>query len=279
MLLIDDAMITSAIMRFADLVQHSSEFSAYRPQAQLYLERVEETVQAHESSFLFNRFPEIPGSYYYPSPDGARLYSGAVESNMSAAIATTCLLVDCVRGRTLHKDKAEAILAYFKRHARVTRDGAFIWSYHLQKPHIGAIKSEIEDFSHAHIDLGFFVLTHKNGLNLSTPEMPHFGLTLIRHIYLGDGELTWSVDGQELNRNRTYWPIAFDWIDLTAFNPRILEIAIEVYSEHYRKPKWAREFLGWAEILRWNNRLQERDFTPPSAPRLIRTFGSNQHKE
>lgn len=240
-LLIDDAMITGAIMRFVALVYERDSFTGYRPKADDYIAKVEETVRAHDDSFVFNRFENIPGNYYYPAPDGSGLHTGAVEFNMSAAMGTTLLLLDKVRGGVEgNQRKALAILDYFKHHA--------------------------------HIDLGFFVLAHRRGLAFSKADMQRFAATLTKNVYRGNGELSWSVDGKETNVEKNYWPAGFDWIDLAAFDAKVLAIAREVYTKHYPTPTWARSFLGWAEILRWTKILAENDFTSPLPPENLRLF-------
>jgi hypothetical protein len=270
--LVDDAMITSAIMRFVDLVFEEDSFATYREKANEYIKKVAVTVRAHDDSFIFNRFENIPGSYYYPNPDGSGLYSGAVEFNMNATMGVTLLLLDKVHsGFDAYRQKAGAILDYFKLHARVTGNGAYDWDYHPQSPSVGTTISGKEDFNHAHLDLGFFNLAHKRGLALSKTEMQRFANTLRKNIYLGNGELSWSVDGKERNVNKNYWPVAFDWLDLAAFDAQVLAIAREVYEKHYPKPAWARSFLGWAEILRWTKILAEKDFTSPKPPENVRS--------
>jgi hypothetical protein len=252
---LDDGQITSAILRFVDLVWSDIRFSAYRLKSQQYIAKVENIVNTHNDLFAYNRFENIPGSYYYPNVNGQDLYSGAIPFNQSATMGVSLLLLDKVKGGvTEYRRKAAAILAYFKRHLRLKTNNSYDWDYNPQHPTSGDTQTGNEDVNHAHIDLGFLILAYQMGLDLNAEDMRRFANTLTKNIYLGDGELAWSVDGAEMDSEKNYWPVGFDWIDLSEFDPRVLDIAKEVYRKHYSKPTWSRPFLGWAEILRWSSK-------------------------
>jgi len=246
-----DGQITHAIMRFVDLVLSRADFSAYHPKARAYLSKVEETVNAHNSLFVFDRFPDVPGSYYYPNPDGSGLYRGTVPFNHNATMGVTLLLLDKVKGGVpQYRQKARAILDFFKHYAITTPDSAYFWEYNFR-----AKNPVAEDFNHAHIDLSFFVTAYYCGLNFSETDMLRFANTLTKKIYR-DGELSWFIDGTNDPSKNSYWPIGFDWLDLAEFDPAIFVIAEAYYQKNYPSPNWARPFLGWAELLRWNRILQ-----------------------
>jgi hypothetical protein len=256
---VTDGTITQAIMRFVDLVFSDRRFLAYRTKAKTYIPMVEETVRAHDSSFVFNRFPNMTGSYYYPEIDGSGLYTAAIEFNQNATMGVTLLLLDKVKqGVPEYRQKAKAILQCFKNHVRTTSNGAYDWAYNFQKPTAGDTKTGSEDFNHAHLDLSFLILAYNSGLDLSAQDMLRLAKTLIRNVYLGNGELAWSIDGKETRSEKNYWPIGFDWIDLAQFDRSVLDIAREVYNKHYHTPTWARPYLGWAEILRWTHKHSNR---------------------
>jgi hypothetical protein len=260
---LDDGQITQAIMRFVDLVYSDPRFPGYKTKAQQYLAACEEIVKNHDSLYVYNRSAGITGSYYYPRPDGTGLYSGAVPYNHSATMGTTLLLLDKVKGGVPeYRRKAEAILDYLKNSWRL-QNNRYVWDYHPQQPSVGGV----EDFNHAHIDLSFVVLAYKRGLNLTRDDMRRFANTL-NQMYLGNGEITWKVDGTQTNTAKNYWPIGFDWIDLAEFDPAVLNIAKTVYAKHYPNPTWSRPFLGWAEILRWSAPAPAT--TQISAPRNLR---------
>ena len=250
---LDDGQITQAIMRFADLTFSDERFLAYQTVAAAYIARVEETVNAHNSLFVMNRFDDVPGSYYYPNPNGTGLYTGAVPFNHSATMGATLLLLDKVKGGVPeYRSKAEALLAYFKQHLRPAINNAYDWDYHLHDPLvISDAGSSDQDLNHAHVDLGFLVLAYHCGLSLSRQEMERFASTLTNNIYRGNGELAWSVNGIASDSKKRYWSVAFNWIDLAEFDHQVFDIAREVYRKHYATPTWAQPFLGWAEILRW----------------------------
>ncbi len=264
--LIDDAQIANAIMRFVDLALSDNLFSEYRLTAEEYIARVEETVQAHDSSFVYDRFDNIPGSYYYPNINGTGLYSGTVELNMNSTMGVTLLLLDKVKGGVPeYRRKAEAILEFFMLHLRTAANDAYDWSYHPQKPWIGVTATGDEDFIHGQVDISFINMAYLRGLNITTLDMQKFARTLSMNINKGDGELSWSVDGTEMNASKQYSSVGFDWIDLARFDTGIIDIAKTVYTKYYANCTWSWPFLGWAEIQSWSKMP-----TSPEPPQNIR---------
>jgi len=253
---ITDGQIVQAIMRFVDLVHSNSDFSAYRDKANEYIPKVEETVSLHDSSFVYNRYSDVPGSYYFPRTDGTGLYSTDVPFNQSATMGVALLLLDKSKGGgTEYVNKAKAILGYWKMHRREVDDQAYDWNYYLRD-------STDEDVNHGHIDLSFINMAYKSGL-VSSSEMVKLANTLTKKMYKGDGSVSNYVDGSGSEDNL---PVGFDWIDLTEFDPDVLNIAKEVYAKNYSPPTWSRPFLGWAEILRWAAQLKKP--IPPKGLRI-----------
>jgi len=254
-----DGMITQAIMRFVDLVGNDPRFSGYQAKAEIFTKKVEETANIWNDNFVYNRFHDVPGSYYYPKPDGSGLSSGDVPYNHAAAMACTLLLLDNIKvGGTEYREKAEAILNYWKMHVRLVSNDAYDWNYHLRKP-------GDEDFTHGHIDMTFFNLAHRIGL-LGTEDMPRLANTLTKNIYKGGGRVANDLNGSGSGEP---YVIGLDWIDLTRFNPQILGMAKETYRIHYSHPTWSRLFLGWAEILRWSASLGD-SLNPPLNLHIMR---------
>jgi hypothetical protein len=89
-------------------------------------------------------------------------------------------------------------------------------------------------------------------------------------VYLGNGDVAYSVDGLEPNTGGKYYPVGYDWIDLAEFDPSILDIAKEVYNKYYSNPSWSRPFHGWAEILWWTKQLAK-----PSPPQNLKVIDSS----
>lgn len=253
---LDDGQITNAILRFVDLVKSDSLFSPYGARADRYLQEAEETVRAHHSLFKFNRSAAVPGSYYYPIPDGSGLYNGAVPFNHSATMGVSLLLLDKIYGgKTPYGEMARALVDYFKRHARITTKDGYDWNYLLHNPDVvsdAGISSE--DFEHASIDVGFLFLAHLQGMGMDKNDMVRLANTLTRNIYLGYGQMAWTVSGQGMDSRKKYWSIAVNWIDLAEFHHVILDVANEIYSMYYSQPGWSQPFLGWAELLRWKKK-------------------------
>ena len=247
---VTDGMITQAIMRFVDLVIHSPRFPGYQAKARTYLSKVEETVSAWDDSFAYDRYT-VPGSYWYPVSEGTGLSSGEVPFNQSAVMAATLLLLDRAKGGVPeYRKKAKAVLDFWRMKRRsVSGDSCYEWNYYLLKKKYG-----VEDFNHSHIDLSFFTIAFQCGL-MTDEEMKRLANTFTEKIYKGNGNVAGYIDGS--GSGDGYYA-GIDWIDLTPVNRNILNIATEVYKRHYSKPSWARPFLGWAEIIRWETTMKKK---------------------
>lgn len=258
---VTDGMITQAIMRFVALVYRSPRFFGFREKAKEYISKIEETVSAWDDTFAYGRYG-VPGSYWYPQTDGSEgLSSTEVPLNQSAAMAATLLLLDRVKGGVPeYRKKAKAVLDFWRMKRKMVSGDAYEWNYYLLHKNYG-----VEDFGHSHIDLSFFTIAYRYGL-MAEAEMKRLANTLTQKLYKGDGNVAGYVDGSGTG---TGYYAGFDWIDLAPVNPRVFDIAKEIYSRHYAEPSWARPFLGWAEILRWSSAMQ-RKLSPPTNARINR---------
>lgn len=247
---VSDGMITQAIMRFVDLVIHSPRFPGYQAKARNYISKVEETVSAWDDSFAYDRY-NVPGSYWYPTKRGTSLSSTEVPFNQSAVMAATLLLLDKAKGGVPeYRKKAGAVLDFWRMKRRSVSGGdCYEWNYYLLHKEYG-----VEDTGHSHIDMSFLTIAFQRGL-MTDEEMKRLAATFTKKIYKGNGDVSGYIDGS--GSGEGYYA-GFDWIDLTPISPNILDIAAEVYKRHYMKPSWARPFLGWAEILRWNSTTKKK---------------------
>lgn len=257
---VTDGMITYAIMQFVDLAYTDPRFSGYKAKAKSYVAKVRETVNMHNSSFVYNRFPEIPGAYYWPARDGSRLYSTPLPVNQNGIMASTLLLLGYIEGDVPeYRKKAEAVLDYWKMHVRLTTDGEYLWDYRIGK-------TGVEDFNHGHIDMIFFRTAYRYGL-LKDEDMQRLANTFVQKVYQGNGDIAKKVDGSG-GLDNTPHEAGYDWIELTQFDGRVLGMVEEVYNKYYPRPTWARPLLGWAELLRWSKLVI--DGNPPRRPENVR---------
>jgi hypothetical protein len=239
---VTDGQIVNAIMRFVDLVYNNPKFISYKSKALEYAEKVKETISIHDTQFVYNRFSDIPGSYYWPNVNGSGLYSNPVPFNQSATMGVALLLLDKLEGGgTEYREKAFAIANYWKNKAVIVND-TYVWNYHLQK-------SSIEDISHGDIDISFFYMAFKAGL-LTNAEMQLLSNTFTKNLYRGNDAFAGFVDGSDTT-NSSYW-IGVSWKVLHKFDSNVLTIVKNIYSKYYDSPSFAHTFLGWAEILKSN---------------------------
>ena len=246
-LVLDDGQVTNGIMRFVRLVYENPKYEAYQVKAQEYLSRVIETVDAHTESYIFNRYSRVPGSYYWPKPDGTGFWSNPVPYNQEATMGITLLLLDDVLGGgTEYGLLAEGLVNYWLNYVHLQSNGSYTWDY---RPYDEPFR--MEDIAHGHIDVGFLLLAYRYSIgDLTAEDMVGLVKTWVQNVYLGNGELAANVDGSGVSDARKTYYAGLDWIDLAEFDQIILRIAMKIYNKHYKTLIWARPFLGWAEILR-----------------------------
>jgi hypothetical protein len=253
-------MIAHAMMYFVYEVWSVPGFSAYRRIADTYLSRLEPVVQFYDYAWIDN--PPLcgaPGFYRYATcgPDGTDLCSAEslVTYNQGAAMAKALLLMDLVgrlkgqRPDPGYRYKADAAAAYFLRFAALN-NGAYTWQYDGCQTSM----SILEDVSHGHIDLSLLIWAYRFGLGgLSYTDMSRLSSTLatVLNGAAGPGDASLHVDGSGLPA--TSWdraPVGYDWIDLSEYDPALLDQVIGVYNTHLVDEPGARFFLGWAELQR-----------------------------
>jgi hypothetical protein len=259
-------MITYAIMEFVDLAYTDARFSSYKSRAAAYVSKVRETVNMHNSSFVYDRFSGIPGSYYWPDSDGTGLYSTPLPVNQNGIMAATLLVLEHIEGAVPeYRRKAEAVLGYWKMHVWLTDNNAYAWEYRIGK-------SGIEDFNHGHIDMIFLNTAYRFGL-LKDGDMRRLTNTFTQELYQGNGEIASKVDGSG-GLDNTPHEAGYDWIDLSEYDGQVLKIVTEVYNKYYARPTWERPLLGWAELLRWSKIVKDRE--APRPPENVHVVGPSK---
>jgi hypothetical protein len=257
---LDTAMIAQAIMYFVYEVWSVPAFSAYRAAADSYFSRLEPMVHFYDYAWVDS--PPLcgaPGFYRYATcgPNETDLCSTAslVAYNQGSAMAKTLLLMDLVgrlkgqRPDPGDRDKADAAAAYFLRFAALS-SGAYSWQYDGCQTNVHVL----EDVSHGHIDLSLLVWAYRFGLGgLSYTDMSRLASTLatVLNGAAGPADVSLYVDGSGLpasNWDRV--PVGYDWIDLSEYDPALLDQVIDVYNTHLVGEPGARFFLGWAELQR-----------------------------
>jgi hypothetical protein len=267
-----DGMILQPISRFIDLVGNDDRFRAYRSKAGSYAQFVDSVVRTHEDLYSWTRDTAVPGSYWYirPSdpfatgkPSDQRLASDELPFNHSATMAVSLLLLDKnMGGKPEYRRRADSILAYFKKYATES-DGAMQWPYQLRRP------TDIEDFMHGSVDLGFLVLARQLGRpGLTDEDMRKLARVVTRKVYDGNGGIYGEIDGTGgLSAPYASGTVGLEWIDLAAWDSSLVPIVRAVLEKNVPSPDWSRPFLAWANLLAW-----ERKTTVGSGTRAGKSF-------
>jgi hypothetical protein len=171
-----------------------------------------------------------------------------VPYNQSATLLRTALLVDHVMGTIYYRDMIQGLINFWKLYLLPLENGSCIWDYSLLKPELQGI----EDVNHGHIDVGFLFLAYEFGFALPVEDMFCISRTFTDNVYRTNGLLHDQIDGSTEGGSTTdpHAAAGFDWILYQAFDPLVLDIAIEVYDTNFPSASWAKPFSGWAEILR-----------------------------
>lgn len=245
-----DGQITNAIMEFVLLVRSRPEFASFRKNADEFMSEVVHTVEIHRECFRLNAAGGIPGSYFYPKPDGSGLFKGALPLNHSLSMGTTLLQLFLITGDSLYFYPSAALWQYWKSDLQPIPSGGFTWHYHPQQPGVSHSANGTEDVNHAHVDVRFLLYAEKAGIVDST-ILKGMTQTLLKQILQPDLVMSFTVDGKEPFLKPEFWAIGIDWIELTRFNLKVAAEAHRIYRKYYPRPTWSRPFLGWACLLRW----------------------------
>ncbi len=244
---VTDGQITSGIMRFVALVNSDPAFSGYQARAEGYLAEVVTTLDIWTETYSFDLNADIPGSYYWPREDGSGLYTtGSVPYNQSATLLTSALLVDAVQGGSGYSAMVQGLIDFWKLNLYPQANGSCLWDYSLQKPELQGV----EDVNHGHLDVGFLQAAFDQGFALDTADLDCIAAAFTQNVYIGSGNLHDQIDGTTEGTSSDPHPVAaIDWIGYQAYDPAILDIALEVYETNFPVPTWSKPFQGWAEIL------------------------------
>ncbi|MGB8339631.1 MAG: CBM35 domain-containing protein [Burkholderiales bacterium] len=260
---LNTGMVASAIAQFSYLAWSDARFAGYRAKADAYVAALIPMLKSWDPGWVDNApFPGSPSFWtYMQSATVSYGSTSLLMYNQGAIFAHAMLLItdiQRIKGQTpdaAFLDKANKSAAYFKTFATVSNN-AYVWDYS------GAVNSAsngtgVEDNDHAHADIRLLVAARAHGMGgLTDADMALLGGTLSRTI--GDGTIWFRVDGtgninldgQPLNA----WDkvaIGFDWIDLAANNPALLDKVVSAWNQNgLSNNTGSRFFLGMAEIMR-----------------------------
>ncbi len=247
-----DGHIANHIMLYVDLVLSDDRFAAHAPFARQAMAYVIRVIDFHDSMWIDDRYPTVPGSYYYSNGEGGK-WSNPVVFNHAATMLAAALLVDKHRPTPVYRDRARRLVGYFMNYVKEV-NGGYVWDY---DPYVPERKVPAQDFGHATMDIEFLVLAHQRGIEGITPaDFRKMARTLRSSIAYGEGNVHYYINGTE--RQIEPWVIdsaALGWLDLAAYDPAVFPVIERVFTTHKAVPGWERSFLGWANLMDWHVRL------------------------
>ncbi len=258
---LNDGMITQGMLRFITAVRSDARFVKYTAETDSLILKVKRVVDTHLRNFSTNRYEDVPGSFYYtrtsdPFADWGdttnnRLYSGPVPFNHSATMSASMLLLDSLKqGDPKYRPMAENLLAFLKRHIRISANDAYEWNYSLKV-------TGVEDVGHGHVDLSFIHVAKACGLQVTDQDMERFARTA-KQSYAGGGAVYEYVDGSGEALSSGTYGLGYDWIDLIPWNNSIYQDVQEVFMLQYPLTvAWSRPLLMWANLIYWDKYLNQ----------------------
>lgn len=216
--LVTDGQVASAIAEFARVVlaTHAlddvltDDGDPFRTFANTVLDRVDETVQAHEAEWDAT-------AKLYRIPSDATFFENAGRSvplNWEAAMARAMNALYRVRGGADRKARLEAMAAHFKAQWVHKTDGTIYWTYWSDGTRT------IEDISHAHLNATWMLEGWQAGVGFSYSDVVTVAASFARNVIKSDQSFSFLLDG---NGDRTSVTVAVLWLPLAAFDSRIYQ--------------------------------------------------------
>jgi hypothetical protein len=225
-------MITSPIAQTARVIRESSLWHdrPYRQRARRYIEACREAVGVHDAEWRENDAGE---GWYVFEPDGPSMWDGTqAPANQFLALARTQLHLGAVTGDPTYIGRARKMARTLKNQLVVDAAGAATWHYW---PTWGSVyqgwskdsspstyrlsyccAQQIEDVSHAHIDVDFAAhAAHDRGV-LGRDDVGRLAQTFVRNVATSNDAglpTVWSnVDGTGVKDSLSFELISAAWL-------------------------------------------------------------------
>ena len=275
--------ITYPIAGFARAVLQTPALHArYKAKAEAYVEAVEQALAVSDDEW---RADEKTGEGWYVWAKGSpAAFDGAeLPHNQYLAVARTMLHLAAIApdpaSRDTYKSRATKMSRTLKNDLTLGESGAYTWPYFWSKgwgyrgwkesdgvseyqptmvhPKVGGHKN-IEDTSHAHLDVDFARLSFENELGVfDTIDMKRLANTFTRNVLTtnkaGDPTTCANVDGTGAKGSAD--TISAGWIPLAKWDERIFTSVKEIYANREMpKPDRAVALLMGLAYLNWYGR-------------------------
>ncbi|MHA2936792.1 hypothetical protein ACXJY6_00695 [Vibrio sp. RC27] len=248
-LLLDDGMILSPIMRLVDVIK-TDNLSAFDSQANEFMRRSTIIAESHNTSWSETKQSAIAGSWYYVSTNqrygDAGLYSNPLSYNHSLAMSTALLYIDkWSGGNDDFKNKLNKIESFFESFMTNQADGSCEWSYTWQSN-----GNEVsEDINHGHIDVGYFTVAAEEGYLNNTDIVECMAKTVVNNIAIGPGVTPNRVNGDSVAIENEQFVVSYDYRKLASYEPSITARANNLVRQFTSLNGWSRHYLAITEAI------------------------------
>jgi len=218
--------------------------TTYKDKADLYVQRVEETVAFH--AFQWSDGPGAGEGHYVFDPGATFLaYAGQeMPLNQQNALGRTLVTLHLVTGNPAYLDKASRLATRFKNQLTL-QGGAYLWNYWG-----GTYAAPGEDISHAAINVDFARLCAESGIVFDGVDLVRFGGTFFTKVYKDSATLADNVGGTGSVNGSSYKPQTGRWLNLSPYDPPVYAIVRNVYDGYATATGSGSVVLGFALLAR-----------------------------
>lgn len=227
---VHDGMVSYPLARFVEAVYRDSALLAvYKPAADRYAAWFANHVHRKWERY-WKQVDAGCGAYTYTTAVTEKNPGFLLPHNHYLSLAAAYAVLQDVAAlpdRAAYRDKALAMARYFRRNLRPQLDGrAYLWNNWDPAPP-QAVRTEIEDYGHASIDLMFVTEAVPRGLEFTVEDAVKFARTYTDVMGNGDPaqpQMSFRVDGKGA-KTRSYW---HGWAGLGRFDEPAFRQAVKM---------------------------------------------------
>lgn len=232
---VHDGMVTYPVAQLIVQIRKRKDLPArYQRKAEAYLALLHQHfIRRWEKTWV--DVPPDAGLYAFTKNPTQRFPGYSLPHNQYLAPGRTCLTLARLKGyegARLCADRARKMATYFKRHLRLTDEGAYVWNYWDPLP-TENVGSHIEDCSHGTIDIGFAISAAHHHVVFTREDLHRFARTYVDVMWNGDREN--PRFGARVDTKKGGKVVWWEWIRLAQADPAIWDLALAMFR-HNRRP-------------------------------------------
>ncbi|MGH3469936.1 MAG: hypothetical protein ACRDQF_19630 [Thermocrispum sp.] len=231
-----------------------------RAKAESYIDAAEAAIAVHDEEWRENDSGE--GWYVFRKGDPSGFDGAEQPANQFLAPGRAQLHLAAVTGKRIYADRAAKMARTLRNQLTVDSDNAYVWHYW---PTWGWVSNgwqksddvsefrlsfccarQIEDISHAHIDVDFAVQAFRDRVAFTGADMQHFAKTFTRNLIAfesnGDPTVWFRVDGSFRTGVLSDELVAAGWMPIAFWDEEVFRHCNAMYEASGLTPQF--EFLS-----------------------------------